>query len=184
MSIADEEGNELPPGKVGEIVVDGPNVMMGYWNHADEEREVLRGGRLFTGDLARKDDDGYIYVVGRRKEIIKTGGNRVSVKEVEECLLESDSILEVAVFGVEDPVLGEAIKAVIVNKVGCEADAKDISDFCRARLASHKVPKMIEFARSLPKTKAGKLDKIKLKNQCGKGKERTADETDQRHHQD
>jgi long-chain acyl-CoA synthetase len=164
--VADDKGNELPAGKVGEIVVDGPNVMMGYWNHADEEREVLRNGRLFTGDLAKKDEDGYIYVVGRRKEIIKTGGNRVSVKEVEECILESNGILEVAVFGVDDPVLGEAIKAVIVNKKGCSADTVEITDFCRSRLAAHKVPKIIEFAQSLPKTKSGKLDKKKLKDQC------------------
>ena len=163
--IADEEGNELPPGKVGEIVVDGPNVMMGYWNHAEEEREVLRDGRLFTGDLARKDEDGFIYVVGRKKEIIKTGGNRVSVKEVEECLLEKEGILEVAVFGVDDPVLGEAIKAVVVRKKGYEIDAGDITDFCRGRLSSHKVPKVLEFAESLPKTKSGKIDKMKLKNQ-------------------
>ncbi len=164
--VTDDEGNELPVGKVGQIVVDGPNVMMGYWNHADEEREVLKDGRLFTGDLAKKDEDGYIYVVGRSKEIIKTGGNRVSVKEIEECLMEDDGILEVAVFGVDDPILGEAIKAVIVNKKGCDAGAKDISDFCRARLASHKVPKVIEFIQSLPKTKSGKIDKKKLKNEC------------------
>jgi acyl-CoA synthetase (AMP-forming)/AMP-acid ligase II len=161
--IADNDGNELPVGKVGQIVVDGPNVMMGYWNHAEEEHEVLKGGRLFTGDLAKKDEDGFIYVVGRSKEIIKTGGNRVSVKEIEECLMEDDGILEVAVFGVDDPVLGEAVKAVVVNKKGCESDAKCISDFCRARLASHKVPKIVEFADALPKTKSGKVDKKKLK---------------------
>ena len=164
--VADEDGNELPPGKEGEIVVDGPNVMLGYWNHEEEERQVLRDGRLFTGDLAKKDEDGYIFVTGRSKEIIKTGGNRVSVKEVEECIMEKEGILEVAVFGVDDPLLGEAIKAVIVNKKGCDAGAKDISDFCRARLATHKVPKVIEFVQSLPKTKSGKLDKKKLKNEC------------------
>ncbi len=164
--VCDEDGNELPPGVEGEIVVDGPNVMLGYWNHEDEERQVLRGGRLFTGDLAKKDEDGYIFVTGRMKEIIKTGGNRVSVKEVEECILEDEGILEVAVFGVDDPLLGEAIKAVIVNKKGCDADARDISDFCRARLATHKIPKIIEFAQSLPKTKSGKLDKKKLKSEC------------------
>ncbi len=164
VTIVDEEGNELPSGKVGEIVVTGPNVMLGYWNHADEEREVLKDGRLFTGDLAKKDDDGYIYVVGRKKEIIKTGGNRVSVKEVEECLLEHDGILEVAVFGVDDPILGEAVKAVIVNKNGYNVEAKEISDFCRLRLAAHKVPKIIEYVQSLPKQKSGKIDKMKLKN--------------------
>lgn len=163
--VADESGVELPPGEVGEIVVSGPNVMMGYWNQSDEEREVLRDGRLFTGDLARKDDDGYIYVVGRKKEIIKTGGNRVSVKEIEECLMEHDSILETAVFGVDDPVLGEAIMAVIVGKNSSTVDEKEILTFCRTRLASHKVPKYIEFAASLPKQLSGKIDKVKLRQQ-------------------
>ncbi len=164
MTIVDTDGNELPVGEVGEIMVTGPNVMLGYWNQADEERDVLKNGRLFTGDLARKDEDGYFYVVGRKKEIIKTGGNRVSVKEVEECILECQKVLEVAVFGIEDPVLGEAVKAVIVLNNGQQAQSKEIADFCRARLATHKVPKFIEFAKALPKQKSGKIDKMKLKN--------------------
>jgi acyl-CoA synthetase (AMP-forming)/AMP-acid ligase II len=163
--IADEHGNELPAGENGEIVVDGPNVMLGYWNHADEEREVLRDGKLFTGDLGKKDEDGYIYVTGRMKEIIKAGGNRVSVKEVEECIMEKEGILEIAVFGVPDPVLGEAIKAVIVNKKGFEHGEKDITDFCRGRIAAHKIPGIIEFASSLPKTKSGKVNKRLLKEE-------------------
>jgi acyl-CoA synthetase (AMP-forming)/AMP-acid ligase II len=164
MAVVDADGNELSVGEVGEIMVTGPNVMLGYWNQADEEREVLRDGRLFTGDLAKKDKDGFFYVVGRKKEIIKTGGNRVSVKEVEECILECQKVLEVAVFGVEDSVLGEAVKAVIVLNNGQQAESKEITDFCRAKLATHKVPKFIEFVKALPKQKSGKIDKIKLKN--------------------
>ncbi|MEW6411027.1 MAG: class I adenylate-forming enzyme family protein [Candidatus Zixiibacteriota bacterium] len=164
MAVVDDDGNELPVGEVGEIMVTGPNVMLGYWNQTDEENDVLRDGRLFTGDLARMDKDGYFYVVGRKKEIIKTGGNRVSVKEVEECILECEKVLEVAVFGVPDPILGEAIKAVIVLNNGQQAESKEISDHCRIRLASHKVPKLIEFAGSLPKQKSGKIDKMKLKS--------------------
>ena len=163
--IVDDDGNELPPEQVGQIMVVGPNVMLGYWNQADEEREVLREGRLFTGDLARKDHDGYIWVVGRKKEIIKTGGNRVSVKEIEECILEHDKVLETAVFGVDDPVLGEAIKTVVVPKPGSSLTAKEVSDFCRSRLAQHKIPKFIDFADALPKQKSGKVDKLKLKSQ-------------------
>ncbi|UCE24583.1 MAG: acyl--CoA ligase [Candidatus Zixiibacteriota bacterium] len=163
VTVTDENGNELPPGEVGEIMVTGPNVMMGYWNQSDEEREVLREGRLFTGDLAKKDNEGFIFVVGRKKEIIKTGGNRVSVKEIEECLVQCDRILETAVFGVDDPILGEAIKAVVVTRPDLPMTEKDVADFCRAHLASHKVPKFIEFADSLPKQESGKIDKIKLK---------------------
>ena len=163
VTVADEDGNELPSGEVGEIMVTGPNVMMGYWNQSDEEREVLREGRLFTGDLAKKDDEGFIYVVGRKKEIIKTGGNRVSVKEIEECLLQCDRILETAVFGIDDPILGEAIKAVVVTRPGLPMTEKEVADFCRIHLASHKVPKFVEFADSLPKQESGKIDKMKLK---------------------
>jgi len=163
--IVDDDGNELPAGQVGEIMVVGPNVMLGYWNQAGEESEVLRDGRLFTGDLAKKDDDGFIWVVGRKKEIIKTGGNRVSAKEIEECILEHENVLETAVFGIDDPVLGEAIQAVVVARNGMSLSEKDISDFCRARLASHKVPKFIDFTGALPKQKSGKVDKLKLRKQ-------------------
>jgi long-chain acyl-CoA synthetase len=165
VAIVDENGTELPAGQVGEIMVSGPNVMMGYWNQSGEENGVLRNGRLFTGDLARKDEDGFIYVVGRKKEIIKTGGNRVSVKEIEECLLENEKVLEVAVFGIDDAILGEAVKAVIVTGNGHTANEKELADFCKTRLAAHKVPKFFSFVSSLPKQKSGKIDKMKLKMQ-------------------
>ncbi|UCD63451.1 MAG: acyl--CoA ligase [Candidatus Zixiibacteriota bacterium] len=164
VSVVDEQDREVSVGEVGEIVVTGPNVMLGYWNQSGEENGVLRNGRLYTGDLAKRDDEGYFYVVGRKKEIIKTGGNRVSVKEIEECLLECDRVVEVAVFGVDDPVLGEAIKAVVVVKADSPADQRELANHCRTRLAAHKVPKHIEFRKSLPKQLSGKIDKLKLRN--------------------
>ena len=163
VTISDDQHKEVPAGETGELVVSGDNVMMGYWNQPEEQREVLQDGKLFTGDLGYKDKDGYIFIVGRKKEIIKAGGNRVSVKEVEECLVGNDKVLEACVIGVPDPLLGEAIKAVIVLKPGAEMDAKEIIHHCRLKLADFKVPKLVSFVESLPKYQSGKINKQLLK---------------------
>ncbi len=170
VTIRDENDNELPVGEVGELTVTGDNVMMGYWNQPDEDRLVLKNSSLFTGDLARKDSDGYLYIVGRKKEIIKAGGNRVSAKEIEECLLANEKIAEACVIGIADDVLGEAIRAVIVLKDGVVADPKEIQLYCRRRLADFKVPKQILFLDALPKYQSGKVNKILLKDDslCGR----------------
>jgi acyl-CoA synthetase (AMP-forming)/AMP-acid ligase II len=161
--VVDENGREATDGEVGELAVSGPNVMLGYWNQPAEQAEVLRDGWLYTGDLAKKDKDGYFYIVGRKKEIIKVGGNRVSAKEIEERLLENPKVAEAAVFGVSDDILGEAVKAAIVLKEGCRAEAKEIRNFCKERLAEHKTPKYIVFLDSLPKYQSGKVNKLLLK---------------------
>ncbi|HUU41188.1 MAG TPA: class I adenylate-forming enzyme family protein, partial [Desulfatiglandales bacterium] len=153
IKVLNEDGHEMAPGEEGEIAVFGDNVMLGYWNDPEENRSVLKDGWLLTGDLGRMDGEGYFYITGRKKDIIKAGGNRVSAKEIEECILELEKVAEVAVFGVTDNILGEAIKAVVVIKVGQPANEKDIQNFCKSRLADHKVPKYIQFADSLPKYK-------------------------------
>ena len=163
MTVVDENGREQPPGHTGELVVDGDNVMLGYWNQSEETGLALRDGRLYTGDLAARDDDGYFYITGRKKEILKVGGNRVSAKEIEECLLSYDRVLEAAVIGIPDELLGESIMAVIVTRNGRPCDPGELKNFCKARLADHKVPKYVEFIGSLPKQKTGKVDKIRLK---------------------
>jgi len=165
LTVVDDEGREVPRGETGQIGVTGPNVMLGYWNQPEETKLVVRNGMLLTGDLARQDEDGYFYVVGRKKEIIKTGGNRVSSKEVEECLLKNDKILEVAVFGVPDDLLGEAIKAVVVLKSGARADKKEIQAHCKRYLAPHKAPKYVLFMEELPKYQSGKVNKPLLASQ-------------------
>ncbi len=162
LKIMDDDGNEVPDGESGEIVIIGPNVMMGYWNQPEEEGQVLRDGKLFSGDLARKDEDGYIFIIGRKKEIIKVGGNRVSAKEVEERILENEAVSEAAVYGIPDDLLGEAIKASIVLKEGFALNSRELQKFCRANLAEHKVPKQVEFLGELPKYKSGKVNKLVL----------------------
>ncbi|MEW6050267.1 MAG: class I adenylate-forming enzyme family protein [Candidatus Zixiibacteriota bacterium] len=165
VTIRDDQGRVLPANEVGELVVEGDLVMMGYWNQPEESRQVLKNDCLYTGDLARMDTDGYIFIVGRKKEIIKTGGNRVSAKEVEECLLEHQKISEASIIGVPDDILGEAIRAVIVLKPGMTADTSEIKSHCKRKLADFKVPKQIRFVEQLPKYQSGKVNKMALKEQ-------------------
>lgn len=165
VKISDENGNEVAVGTVGEIAVSGDCVMMGYWNQPEEQEQVLKNGWLYTGDLARRDENGLISIVSRKKEIMKVGGNRVSAKEVEEKILELDAIQEVAVFSVPDDILGEAIKSVIVCKPGEQIEAKAIQNHCKVELAVHKVPKYVEFMDELPKYKSGKVNKQALAGQ-------------------
>jgi acyl-CoA synthetase (AMP-forming)/AMP-acid ligase II len=159
--IADDEGDEVAEGEVGEIAVRGDCVMLGYWNQPEATAEVIRGGWLFTGDLARRER-GLIYVVSRRKEIIKAGGTRVSAREIEERILEHPDVLEVAVAGVPDDVLGEAVKAFVVKRNGAELDTRRLTEHCHIVLESHKVPKLIEFLDHLPRHDSGKINKQAL----------------------
>lgn len=161
--VVDETGHEVPGGQVGEIAVFGDCVMMGYWNQPEEQSQVLRDGWLYTGDLAKRDESGLLYIVSRKKEILKVGGNRVSSREVEDKLLEHPKILEAAIIGVSDDILGEAIKAFIVLKNEQSLDAREIQDYCKLSLAVHKVPKYVEFLDTMPKTQAGKINKQMLK---------------------
>ena len=167
--IVDEAGHEVPTGETGEIAVGGPNVMLGYWGQPEATREVIRDGWLFTGDLARRDVDGYIYVVGRKREIIKSGGHRVSAKEIEERILENDKVGEVAVFGMPDAVLGEAIGAAVVLRAGCQADEREIRSWCQKRLAPFNVPRRVDFVEVLPKYQSGKINKLELKERLFRG---------------
>jgi len=161
---ADKDGNRLQPGKEGELVAQGENIMSGYWNRPQETKKVLRNNLYFTGDIGVMDEEGFLYVVGRIKNMIKAGGNRVSSKEIEYALYEHDSIAEAAVIGVKDDVMGEEIKAFVVLKKGIKGaeQTKILKDFLKKRLAPYKVPKYIEYLNSLPKNKSGKIQKRKL----------------------
>lgn len=159
LTVLDEQGLPVSPGQVGEIVARGPNVMLGYWNSPVETRRVLDERGLHTGDLARIDEEGFIYIVDRKTDFIKAGAHRVSAREVEDVILEEPSVLECAVVGVKDEMMGEAVKACVVPVDWPSRNAERILGWCKQRLAPYKVPRHIEFLRALPKNAAGKVVK-------------------------
>jgi long-chain acyl-CoA synthetase len=154
-----ETGKELPPGKEGELLIRGPQVMKGYWKHPEETGEVLKSGWLHTGDIAKMDEEGYFYIVGRLKEMIKYKGYRLFPLEIEEKLYEHPAIQECAVIGVPDTLVGENIKVFIVLKGEYEGKVteKDIIDWAKKNIAPHKYPRIVEFRDALPKTPVGKV---------------------------
>lgn len=153
----------LKQNEIGELAVKGPQVMKGYWNMPEETARVLRDGWLLTGDIAKMDEDGYFYIVDRKKDMINVGGLKVYPKEVEDVLFEHPAVKEAAVIGVEDTFRGEAVKAYVVLKENARATEKEIIDFCSSRLAKYKVPAKVEFVSDLPKTLVGKVLRRKLK---------------------
>ncbi len=155
--VVDEKDRELPPNEIGELVIRGDHIMKGYWKQPEETARTLRGGWLHTGDLARRDEDGYFYIVDRKKDMIIVGGENVYPKEVEEVLYQNEKVLEAAVVGMRDAFKGEVVKAVVVLKEGREAAEKELIDFCALRLAKFKVPRTIEFRKEMPKSSTGKI---------------------------
>jgi acyl-CoA synthetase (AMP-forming)/AMP-acid ligase II len=162
IEVRDDAGQVLPPGGVGEIWVQGANVMAGYWNDPETSATVLQGGWLRTGDMGRLDDEGFLFLSGRRSDMIKTGAHRVHPLDVEEAIAELEGVSEVAVVGIDDTTLGQAIKAVVVRSAQAALDADAIKAHCRARLAGYKIPKQVEFVPSLPKTASGKVRRALL----------------------
>ncbi|HLF75065.1 MAG TPA: long-chain fatty acid--CoA ligase [Anaerolineales bacterium] len=166
----DDGETELPQGEIGEIVIHGPQVMKGYHNMPTETANTLRklkDGKvwLFTGDIARMDEDGYFYIVDRKKELIKPGGYQVWPREVEEALAAHPKVLEVGVAGIPDPYRGETVKAWIVLKPGEAVTEDELKAFCKERLAAYKVPTHYEFRSELPKTTVGKILRRELVRQ-------------------
>ncbi|NIV10488.1 MAG: AMP-binding protein [Aliifodinibius sp.] len=153
----DDEVTELPSGEIGELILKGPTVMKGYHNMPTETANALRDGWLYTGDIAYMDEDGYFFIVDRKKELIKPGGFQVWPREVEEVLSNHPAVLEVGVGGIPDPNSGEAVKAWVVLKSGQQATEEELREWCKKDLAGYKVPKQIEFRDELPKTTVGKI---------------------------
>lgn len=147
----------LPPGKMGELIVRGPQVMAGYWHRPDETASALRNGWLYTGDLATMDDDGYFYIVDRKKDMVIVGGYNVYPREVDEVLLEHPKILEAVSVGIADGLRGETLKAYVVPRPGESLHKSDVIAWCRQKLAGYKVPRLVEFREELPKTIVGKV---------------------------
>ncbi len=148
---------DLPPGEEGELCIRGPQVMKGYWNRPEETAKTLRNGWLYTGDIAKMDEEGYFYIVDRKKDMIICGEFNVYPREVEETLYLHPKILGAAVLGVPDPYRGETVKAFVVLKPGEKATAEEVIEFCRQNLARFKVPTHVEFRKELPKSHVGKI---------------------------
>jgi len=163
MRIFDEKDHELPPGEVGEIVIRGHNVMKGYYKRPGPTAEAMRGGWFHTGDLGRMDEEGYFYVVGRKKDFLIRGGLNIYAREVESVLLAHPAVSEAAVIGIPDEVMGEEIKAFVVLEQEEAVDAEDLIEYARKRMAAYKYPRYIEFRTELPKDATGRVIKRLLK---------------------
>ena len=148
---------EMPLGEIGEIALRAPQLMLGYWGRPEATSEILRDGWLYTGDLGHLDEDGYLTIVDRKKDVIKPSGFQVWPREVEEVIAKHPAVAEVGVIGVPDPRTGEAVKAFVVLREGQTATADEIREFCKASLTGYKVPKQVEFRTSLPKSAVGKV---------------------------
>lgn len=148
---------EIPYGEEGEVVAKGPQVMQGYWNNPKGTAEIIKDGWLYTGDIGYMDEDGYIYLTSRKKDLIKPSGHQVWPKEVEEVIATHPAVAEVGVAGIPDPYQGEAVKAWVVLISGEKLNAGELQAYCREKLTAFKVPKFIEFRETLPKTMVGKI---------------------------
>ena len=148
---------EMPIGESGELIIKGPQVMKGYWNMPEETEDALKGGWLHTGDIARMDEDGYFYIVDRKKDMILAGSYNVYPREIEEVLFEHEEVAEAVAVGVQDEYRGETVKAFVVKKSGSGVTEEEILAFCKERLAPYKAPKCLEFRDELPKSTVGKL---------------------------
>jgi long-chain acyl-CoA synthetase len=160
----------MPQGEVGEIVIRAPQLMEGYWQRPEDTLEMLRTGPdgerlLYTGDLGYLDGDGYLFIVDRKKDLIKTSGYQVWPREIEEVISTHPAVAEVGVAGLPDKMRGETVKAWIVLRPGASATAAEIKSHCRERLAPYKVPSQYEFVAELPKSQVGKVLRRVLKQQ-------------------
>ncbi|GAA4918544.1 fatty-acyl-CoA synthase [Nonomuraea thailandensis] len=162
--IVDDAGEPVPPGVVGEIVHRSPHAMLGYWNDPEKTAEAFRGGWFHSGDLGVLDEDGYLSVVDRKKDMIKTGGENVASREVEEALYQHPAVAEAAVFGVPDTKWIEAVTAAVVRREGAGVTEQELLAFLRERLAPFKTPKRVVFLESLPKNASGKVLKRELRS--------------------
>lgn len=172
VAILDAEDNQLSPGEIGEICVRGPALMNGYWERPDATAETLRNGWLHTGDIGRLDDQGYLYIMDRSKDMLISGGLNVYPREIEEVLLRHPAVSECAVIGIPDERWGETAMAVVVRANGEEVSESELKDFAGEHLAHYKKPRAFEFVSALPKTTYGKIDKKALRAPHWAGRER------------
>ena len=165
LKVIDDNGHELPRDQVGELLIKGPMVMKGYWKNPEATTEIIEDGWLYTGDLVKIDQEGNLYYVDRKKDMIKTGGENVYSKEVEETISTHPAVLDVAIIGVPDEIWGEAIKSIIELNPGMTATEQEIIEHCKANLARFKAPKSVVFVEkgTLPRGGLGKIQKNVLR---------------------
>lgn len=163
--IVDENHVDVGPGQVGEIILRGVTVMKEYWNNPEATRKAFHEGWFHTGDLATKDEDGFVNIVDRKKDMIISGAENIYPKEIEDVLYNHPKILEVAVIGVPDEKWGELVKAIVVTKPGLQMTEEEVIDYCKERLASYKKPRIVAFVDELPKNPSGKVLKTELRKQ-------------------
>jgi long-chain acyl-CoA synthetase len=166
VKIVDDAGAELPTGEPGEICARGDNISPGYFQMPEATAETFRDGWLHTGDIGYLDHDGYLFIVGRKKDLIIRGGLNIYPKDVEEALASHPAVLECAVVGVPDRLMGEEVCAYVVKKHGVEVDGAALIAHCQSQLAKYKTPKWVEFVRMLPKNNIGKIQKRELKERA------------------
>jgi acyl-CoA synthetase (AMP-forming)/AMP-acid ligase II len=163
VKIVNDVDDEVPCGTVGEICLQSPQVMAGYWNNCVASAETLRGGWLHTGDLGYMDEDSFVYLVDRKKDMIISGGENVYSREVEEALMAQGDVVDVAVIGVPDLTWGEAVRAIVVLKPGSTQTESTLVEQCRQQIAPYKCPKKILFTDELPRLPSGKINKVALR---------------------
>jgi acyl-CoA synthetase (AMP-forming)/AMP-acid ligase II len=162
--VVDELDVECRAGEIGEIVIRGPNVMKGYWGQPEATAEAIRGGWLHSGDLARTDEAGFVYVVDRKKDMVISGGVNIYPREIEDVISAHPAVAECAVYGVSDDYWGEALAASVVPRQGMSIQERDIIEFCRGRIGRYKVPKRVRIVAELPRNASGKILKTELRN--------------------
>jgi long-chain acyl-CoA synthetase len=165
--VVDDGGGDVAPGEVGEFVTEGPQVVPGYWKKPEETEHAIPGGRLHTGDVGFMDEDGWFYLVDRKKDQINAAGYKVWPREVEDVLYSHPAVREAAVVGVPDAYRGETVKAFVSLRPGATADADELVAFCRERMAAYKYPRQVEFVDELPKTASGKILRRELRDRAG-----------------
>lgn len=171
--IADEDGNDLPVGEIGELVTEGPGVVSGYWEKPEESANAIRAGKLHTGDVGFMDEQGWFYIVDRQKDMIVASGYKVWPREVEDVLYQHEAVREAGVIGVADDYRGETVKAFVSLRPGAEATKDELIAFCKDRLAAYKYPRQLEILDEIPKTVTGKILRRELRNQDAVGAKAT-----------
>ncbi len=172
MKIVDDDDQEVPPGTVGEILIRGPQVMMGYWNMPEPSEKTLKGGWMHTGDAGYMDEEGFVYIQDRIKDMIVSGGENIYPAEIEKALFEHPAIVDTAVIGVPDDTWGETVMAFVVLKDGAELELEEMQAFCRDRLAGFKIPHHLQITDEIPRNASGKALKTVLREPHWEGKER------------